>query len=62
MFDGIVRTLTKVRHVPKLKNNLISLGFLDSRGYKCTCQGGALKVAKGILMVMKIQRLGTFII
>jgi hypothetical protein len=58
MFDGIVRTLMEVRHVPKLKNNLISLGFLDSRGYKCTCQGGVLKVSKGILVVMKATKIG----
>jgi hypothetical protein len=53
MFDGIVRTLIDVRHVPKLKKNLISLGVLDSRGYKFAGQGGALKVSKGILVVMK---------
>ena len=26
MFDGVIRTLTNVRHVPKLKKKLISLG------------------------------------
>jgi hypothetical protein len=36
MFDGIIRTLTDVRHVPKLKKNLISLGVLDSGGHKFT--------------------------
>ena len=30
MHDGIVRTLTNVRHVPKLKKNLVSLRTLDS--------------------------------
>ena len=34
MHDGIVRTLTGVRHVPELKKNLISLGILDSQGCK----------------------------
>ncbi|KAK3015659.1 hypothetical protein RJ639_006333 [Escallonia herrerae] len=33
MYDGIVRTLTDVRHIPKLRKNLISLGMLDSNGY-----------------------------
>ena len=28
MFDGIVRELKKVRYVPKLKRNLISVGAL----------------------------------
>ena len=36
MLDGIVRTLMEVRYVPNLKKRLISLGVLDSRGYKCT--------------------------
>ena len=34
MFDGVVRTLTNVRHVPDLKTSLISLGTLDSQGYE----------------------------
>ena len=29
MFDGVVRTLGEVRHVPDLRKNLISLGNLD---------------------------------
>ena len=36
MYDNTVRTLTSVRHVPDLKKNLISLGVLDSDGYKFT--------------------------
>lgn len=28
MFNGVVRTLCDVRHVPNLKKNLISLGTL----------------------------------
>jgi hypothetical protein len=53
MFDGIVRELTDVRYVPELKSNLISLGVLDSCGYKYTGQGGALTLSKGSLVVMK---------
>ena len=30
MFDGSVQTLSDVRHAPRLKRNLISLGMLDS--------------------------------
>lgn len=30
MHDGIVRTLTNVRHMPDLKKKLISLGTLES--------------------------------
>ncbi|CAL9127782.1 unnamed protein product, partial [Musa textilis] len=36
MHDGIVRTLTNVRHVPDLKKNLISLGTLEALGCKYT--------------------------
>lgn len=34
MFDGTIRTLTDVRHVPKLKQNLISLSSLDLKSYR----------------------------
>ena len=56
MFDGIVRELMDVIYVPKLKSNLISLGVLDSCGYKYTSQGGALTVLKGNLVVMKATK------
>ena len=58
MFDAIVKTFTKVRYVPGLINNLISLGVLDFGGYKFTCQGGTLKVSKGLLVVMKATKIG----
>ena len=32
MHDGIVRTLTKVRHIPELKKNMIFLSALNSIG------------------------------
>ena len=51
MFDGIVRELTDVRYVPDIKSNLISLGVLDSCGYKYTRQGGALTMSKGNLVI-----------
>ena len=53
MFDGVIRTLTDVRHVPELNKKLISLGVLDSRGHKFTRLSGVLKVSKGALVVMK---------
>ena len=53
IFDGIVRELIDVRYVPELKSNLISLGVLDSCGYRYTGQGGALTLSKGNLVVMK---------
>ena len=56
MFDGIVKTLGDVKHVPYLKRNLISLNTLDSKGYKDNGEDGALKVSKGALVVMKGQK------
>jgi Pol polyprotein len=53
MFDGMVRTLSDVRHVPGLKKNLISLGTLDKNGCRISCQGGVMKVIRWLLVVMK---------
>ncbi|KAG8498240.1 hypothetical protein CXB51_007432 [Gossypium anomalum] len=56
MFDGVIRTLSDVRHVPELKRNLISLNTLDSKGYRYTAKSGVLKISKGSIVVMKGQR------
>ena len=32
MFDDIIRTLTDVHYIPKMKRNLISLSALDNKG------------------------------
>ena len=53
MHDGIVRTLTEVRHVPELRKNLISLGSLDAIGCCYKAGGGVIRVTKGSLVVMK---------
>ncbi|KAG6433809.1 hypothetical protein SASPL_105426 [Salvia splendens] len=58
MFDGIIRTLTNVRHVPDLKRNLVSLGTLDAQGCRFSAEGGVLKITKGALIVMKACRSG----
>jgi len=57
MHDGSIRTLTDVRHVPKLRKKLISLGVLHSPGYRCTTQVGLMKVSKGMLVVMNEKRI-----
>jgi len=53
MHDGIVRTLKNVQHIPDLKKNLISLGTLDSLGYKYSGEGGVIRVWKGPLVMMQ---------
>ncbi|KAG8497256.1 hypothetical protein CXB51_008476 [Gossypium anomalum] len=55
MLDGVVRTLSDIRHVPELKRNLISLSTLDSKGDRYTAKSGILKISKGSLVVMKGQ-------
>lgn len=56
IFNGIIRTLTHVRYVTKLKKKLIYLGVLNFGGYKLTSQDGALKVSKGALVIMKATK------
>ena len=56
MFDGSIKILNDVRHVPELRNNLIPLGVLDTRGYKSIFQGGVMKIYKVILLVMKAKK------
>lgn len=53
MFDGIVRTLTDVRHIPEMKKNLISLSTLNRKGLQYSAEGGVLKVSSGALTVMR---------
>ena len=45
-----------MKHIPNLKRNLILLSALNSKRYKYTGEGGALKVSKGALVVMKGQK------
>ena len=57
MFDGVIKTLCDVRHVPDLRKNLISLGNLDGNGFNYKSTNGVMKVSKGVLTVMKGKRL-----
>ena len=53
MHDGIVRTLTDVRHIPDMSKNVVSLSTLDGKGYKYSGGDGVLKASKGSPVVMK---------
>ena len=33
MFDGVVKILTNVKHMPELRRSLISLGAMDTLDY-----------------------------
>ena len=51
--DGVVRTLSKVRHIPDMTRNLISLGTLEANGCRYSVENGVLKVTKGAMVLMK---------
>lgn len=53
MFDGVVRILGGVAYVPKMRTNLISLGWLDSKGCKYLAVGGGMKITCDCLVLMK---------
>ena len=48
MFDGTVRELKKVRYVPQLKRNLISIGALKTLGLVVSIRDGVLKITKDL--------------
>ncbi|GJU70105.1 retrovirus-related pol polyprotein from transposon TNT 1-94 [Tanacetum coccineum] len=63
MHDGVVRTITGVRHVRDLKRNLISLNTLETNGCKYSGEGGVMKIFKGALVLMKaIQSGGLYVL
>ncbi|KAL6314158.1 hypothetical protein AAG906_011900 [Vitis piasezkii] len=57
MFDGVIRTLCDVRHVPDLRKNLISLGTLDCNEFSYKSTSGVMTVSKGAMTMMKGQKL-----
>jgi len=53
MFDGVVREVSGMIHIPTCSENLISLGQLDRRGCTYETRGGVLRVKKGGRVVMR---------
>nr|KYP35897.1 Retrovirus-related Pol polyprotein from transposon TNT 1-94 [Cajanus cajan] len=53
MHDGVIRTLIEVRHVPDLKKNLIFVGVLDFKGFKCNVKNGVMEIKRGSTVVMR---------
>ena len=53
MFDGGSADCNWVRHMPGLKENLISWQTLEGIGYQYSSEGGVLDVSKGALVVLK---------
>ena len=51
--DEMIRMLTNVSYVPKLKRNLISLGELGRLDYTIKSENGVVKVTKGSLVKLR---------
>ena len=53
MYDGAMRTLMNVRHVPKLRRELISLEMLDTLGCDVSTKNDLMNIAIVTSVVMK---------
>jgi len=56
IFDRVVCTLDGVSYVSKMRRNLISLGRLDSKGCRYSAAGGAIKITRDCLVLMKKEK------
>jgi hypothetical protein len=56
MYDGLICTISGVRHVKDLKKNLLSVGQFDSLGCKIRTDNGIMKIVKGALVVLKARK------
>ena len=64
MFDGVVKALSNVKHIPKLRRSLIYLKTLDNLDYDFSTKNGIMKINKGTLVAMngkKVKILYTLI-
>ena len=57
--NGSVWLLEKVRHIPKLMRNLISVGQLDDKGHAILFVGGTWKVTKGARVLARGKKIDT---
>ncbi|KAH9751081.1 hypothetical protein KPL71_014143 [Citrus sinensis] len=58
MFHGTIRTIGEVRHVNDLKKNLLSLEQIDSHGCKTHVENEIIKITRGVLVLMKVEKIG----
>ena len=57
--NGSVWLLEKVRHIPDLRKNLISIGQLDDKEHAILFVGGTWKVTKGARLLARGKKTGT---
>lgn len=56
MFNGIIKTLGDIRHVPTLKRSFISLSASDAKEHRYTCESEVLRICRANLIVMMGRR------
>ena len=59
MPNGSIWLLEKVRHIPDLRRNLISVGQFDDEGYAILFVGGTWKVTNGARVLARGKKTGT---
>ena len=57
MGDDVVHTILEVQHVKGLKKNLLLMGQLDDLGSEFHTKNGLVKIVKGMLVVMKVEKI-----
>ena len=57
--NGSIWLLEKVRHIPDLRRNLISVGQLDDEGHAILFVGGTWKVTKGVRVLARGKKTST---
>ena len=55
MYDGLIRTIWKVRHVKGFKKNLLSLWQLDGLCCKTCVEYVIMKIIKGAFLMLKAR-------
>lgn len=62
MFDGVVRNIMDVRHVPMLRKSLLSVGALSRLGTRIIVDEERIRVTKDSLVVMKGVRVDIYML
>ena len=57
MDDDMIHIILEVWHMKGLKKNLPSMGQLDDLGYEFHAKRGIMKVIKGALVMMKVDKI-----
>lgn len=48
IFNGVIRALSNVKHIPRLMKSLISLGALDTLDYDFSTMNDVININKGV--------------